>query len=50
VVGLALSIWAIMFFSKFVFLWVLDIMFGTSVEVFRFVGLVLIIAAMDVIA
>jgi hypothetical protein len=49
VVGLALSIWAIMFFSKFVFLWVLDVIFGTSVEVSGFVGLVLIIAAMLVI-
>jgi hypothetical protein len=45
-VALGLSIWAIMFFSKFVFLEVLDIIFGPAVEVSGFVGLVLIIASM----
>ena len=45
-VALGFSIWAIMFLSKFVFLEVLDIVFGASVEVSGFVGLVLIIAAM----
>jgi hypothetical protein len=41
-----LSIWAIMFFSKFVFLEVIDIVFGSAVEITSFVGLLLIIATM----
>lgn len=41
-----LSIWAIMFFSKFVFLGVINIVFGSTVEISSFIGLVLIIAVM----
>ena len=41
-----LSIWAIMFFSKFVFLEVINIVFGSAVEITSFVGLLLIIATM----
>lgn len=48
-VALGLSIWAIMFFSKFVFLEVLDIVFGDTVEVSGFVGLVLIIGSMLIV-
>lgn len=44
-----LSIWAIMFFSKFVFLEVIDIIFGDAVNVTSFVGLILIIASMVVL-
>lgn len=44
------SIWAIMFFSKFVFLWVIDIVFGGAVEVSSFVGLMLIIAVMVIVS
>jgi hypothetical protein len=46
--GLILSVWAIMFFSKFVFLEVIDIIFGDAVQISGFVGLVLIIATMVV--
>lgn len=43
------GVWAIMFFSKFVFLAVIDIIFGTSVEISGFIGLVLIIITMTVV-
>ncbi len=36
-------IWVIMFFSKFVFLAVIDILFGDTVEVSGFVGLMIVI-------
>jgi hypothetical protein len=45
-----LSIWAIMFFSKFVFLEVIDIVFGEAVEITSFVGLILIIATMVILS
>lgn len=38
------------FFSKFVFLWVIDIVFGGAVEINSFVGLVLIIAVMVIVS
>ena len=45
-----LSIWAIMFFSKFVFLEVINIVFGSAVEITSFVGLMLIIAVMVIVS
>lgn len=39
-------VWLIMFLSKFVFLEVIDVIFGTSVEISGFIGLVLIIVTM----
>ena len=45
-----LSIWAIMFFSKFVFLEVIDIIFGDAVEITSFVGLILIITTMVILS
>ena len=45
-----LSIWAIMFFSKFVFLGVINIVFGTAVEISSFVGLILIIGVMVILS
>lgn len=44
-IRLGLSVWAIGFFSKFVFLWVLELIFGSAVEV-ELLGLILVIAAM----
>jgi hypothetical protein len=41
-----LSIWAILFFSKFIFLEVIDFTFGDAVEISSFVGLMVIIAVM----
>lgn len=42
--GLVLfSVWLILFFSKFVFLEVINIIFGTTVEISGFIGLLLMI-------
>jgi hypothetical protein len=38
-VGLVLGVWSVMFFSKFVFLAVIDRVFGRSVEISGFIGL-----------
>ncbi len=46
--ALALSIWAIMFFSKFVFLGAVSIIFKDEVEISGFVGLLLIIACLTI--
>ena len=43
------SLWAILFFSKFVFLAVIDFIFGKNVEISGFVGLMLMIIAMTLI-
>lgn len=48
-VATGFTVWAIMFLSKFVFLAVLDILFGPSVQVSGFLGLVLIIVTMVVV-
>jgi hypothetical protein len=42
-------VWLIMFVSKFVFLAVIDIIFGNKVEVSGFVGLVLVIITMTLV-
>lgn len=44
--GYALSIWAVSFFSKFVFLEVILFVFGSAVTISSFVSLMLIIVAM----
>lgn len=46
---LAFSIWLIMFLSKFVFLWVIDMVFGSSVNINGFVALVVIILSMTLV-
>lgn len=43
------ALWSVLFFSKFVFLWVIDIVFGNNVEISGFVGLMLIIVIMTFI-
>jgi hypothetical protein len=45
-VGLALSVWLLMFLSKFVFLGVIDLIFSQEVEISGFLGLIAIIAAL----
>lgn len=42
-IGLVLSVWAIMFSSKFVFLAALNVAFGANIEIKGFVGLLVII-------
>jgi hypothetical protein len=44
--GLIFGVWGIMFFSKFVFLAVIDVLFGASVEISGFIGLIFIIITM----
>ena len=44
--GLAFSIWLIMFFSKFVFLAAISVIFSEDVEISGFAGLLLIIAVL----
>lgn len=48
-VALVVSVWAVMFISKFVFLWVLDIIFGDYLEISGFFGLLIIIVAATVL-
>jgi len=38
-----LSVWAVLFVSKFVFLWVLEIIFGNYLDISGFFGLLIII-------
>lgn len=47
-VGLVFGVWLVLFLSKFVFLWVIDLLFGSYVDISGFVGLVLIIVTMTV--
>jgi len=47
-IALALSIWAIMFFSKFVFLGAISVIFKDEVEISGFFGLLLIIACLTI--
>jgi hypothetical protein len=46
--ALVFGVWLIMFLSKFVFIAVIDLIFGSAVEISGFVGLVLIILTMTV--
>lgn len=43
------SLWAVLFFSKFIFLWVIDIIFGKNVEFAGFVSLIVVILTMIVL-
>ena len=45
-VAMALSVWLVIFLSKFVFLWVISVVFRHEVQINGFVGLVLIIITM----
>jgi hypothetical protein len=47
--ALVVSVWFVMFVSKFVFLWILDMIFGNYLEISGFVGLLLIILVATVI-
>jgi len=48
-VALVLSVWAVLFFSKFLFLWILDMIFGNYLEISGFVGLLIIILVATVL-
>ncbi len=46
--ALVLGVWLILFLSKFVFLAVIDFIFGSAVEISGFIGLMIIIITMTV--
>jgi hypothetical protein len=48
-IALVLSVWAVMFTSKFLFLWVLGILFGSYLEIYGFLGLIIIIVTATVL-
>jgi uncharacterized membrane protein YvlD (DUF360 family) len=43
------TLWAVLFFSKFIFLWVIDVIFRENVEISGFVSLLIIIIVMTII-
>lgn len=45
-----LSVWLVMFFSKFVFLWVFDKVFGDNLDISGFIGLIVIITTVTTIS
>ncbi len=47
--ALVLCVWAVMFISKFIFLGVLNVVFGSSIEISGFIGLVVIIICATVL-
>jgi hypothetical protein len=47
--GVVFSVWLVLFLSKFVFLAVIDFVFGDAVEISGFVGLLAIIVSMTVL-
>ena len=47
-IGLALSIWLLMFLSKFVFLGAIELIFSQEVEISGFFGLIAIIASLTI--
>jgi len=47
--GIVLSVWAIMFFSKFVFLGAISVIFRGEVEISGFVGLLIIVACLTLV-
>src|SRR5262245_21411522 len=49
IVALVFGVWAITFFSKFVFLAVINMIFGKSAEISGFIGLIFIILAMSLV-
>ena len=46
--GLVLSVWAVLFLSKFVFLAVIEVLFRSYVDISGFIGLMVIIVIMTV--
>lgn len=47
--GMYFGVWLIMFLSKFVFLWVIDMAFGSNITISGFVGLLAIIVCVTVL-
>jgi hypothetical protein len=49
VAAIILGVWAVMFFSKFVFLYAIEFIFRSSVELSGFIGLIIIIVSMSIV-
>lgn len=47
--GLIFTVWLILFLSKFVFLWVISLVFRQEVQISGFIGLLLIVAILTVL-
>jgi hypothetical protein len=43
-------LWLIMFLSKFVFVWVIDLIFGDAINIYGFFGILAVVASATVIA
>lgn len=48
-IAMFICVWIIMFLSKFVFLWVIDILFGSYVTINGFIGLIAIILTVTIL-
>lgn len=48
-ITLFLSVWFIMFISKFVFIWILDVIFGTYISINGFFGILLVVVLVTLI-
>ncbi len=44
-----LSVWLIMFLSKFVFVWALDLLFGTYISINGFFGILIVVVLVTVV-
>jgi hypothetical protein len=42
------SVWLVMFLSKFVFIWVVDMIFGNNINIYGFFGILLIILCVTI--
>lgn len=43
------SVWLIMFLSKFVFVWVIDMIFGNNITIYGFFGILIVVLSVTVI-
>lgn len=42
-------VWLVMFISKFVFIWVIDIIFGNNINIYGFFGILLVVLCVTII-
>lgn len=46
---MVLCVWLVMFLSKFVFIWVIDSLFGNYINIYGFFGILLVVGSVTVI-
>lgn len=46
---MVLCVWLVMFLSKFVFIWVIDSIFGNYINIYGFFGILLVVVSVTVI-